>query len=198
MGPDMKMISPEVATPIDPDEQHSLIPSHITTMEELNRWEQENINRAEVWFNARKRGDILTIAFARKLHKKMFEDVWRWAGTFRTSLKNIGVPAWQISIELQKLFDDVGVWISRGTYCNDEIAARFHHRLVYIHPFPNGNGRHSRLMTGLLQKQVLHEKEFSWGKTDLAKATDLRNTYIRALQDADKNDYSALISFCRS
>lgn len=194
----MKLIYPEGATPIDPDEQEGLMLTHITTREELNRWEQENINKAEEWCNSRKHGDMLTIGFILKLHKKMFEDVWKWAGQFRTSGKNIGVPAWQISTELKKLLDDLNAWLEHRPYDNDEMSARFHHRLVSIHPFPNGNGRHARMMTDLIQKQILNEKEFSWGCADLSPAGDCRKRYIEALHAADNNDYAPLLKFTRS
>jgi len=194
----MKLIYPEGATPIDPDEQDGLLLTHITNREELDRWEQENINRAEEWAGFRRHRDMLTIGFILKLHKKMFGDVWKWAGQFRTSGKNIGVPAWQISTELQKLLDDLNAWIGHKSYDNDEIAARFHHRLVSIHPFPNGNGRHARMMTNLIQKQVLNEKEFTWGSAVLAEAGDCRKRYIKALQAADNNDYAPLLKFARS
>lgn len=194
----MKLIYPEGATPIDPDEQEGLILTHITTREELNRWEQENINRAEEWCNSRKHGDILTIGFILKLHKKMFGDIWKWAGQFRASGKNIGVPAWQISTELKKLLDDFNVWLEHKAYSNDEIAVRFHHRLVSIHPFANGNGRHARMITNLIQEQILGEEEFTWGRGDLSQVGDCRKRYIKALHAADDNDCSPLLQFARS
>ncbi|MDP8258763.1 MAG: mobile mystery protein B [Candidatus Aadella gelida] len=194
----MKPIYPEGATPLDPNEQEGLIPTHITTREELNRWEQENITRAEEWCGRRKHNDILTISFTLKLHKNMFGDVWKWAGQFRTSLKNIGVPGWQISLELQKLFEDFSVWLEHKTYNNNEMAVRFHHRLVSIHPFANGNGRHARMMTDLIQKQILNEDEFSWGLTDLSQAGDCRKRYIEALHAADDGNYLPLLKFARS
>ncbi|MEA3490263.1 MAG: mobile mystery protein B [Candidatus Omnitrophota bacterium] len=194
----MKLKYPEGATPIDPDEQEGLILTHITTHEELNRWEQENINRADQWCNSRKHGNLLTMDFTLKLHKKMFGDVWKWAGQFRTSGKNIGVPAWQISAELKKLLDDFKAWLEYRPYNNDEMAVRFHHRLVSIHLFANGNGRHARMMTNLIQKQILDEKEFTWGRTDLSQAGDCRKRYIESLQAADNNDYIPLLNFARS
>jgi len=194
----MKLIYPEGATPIDPDEQEGLILTHITTREELNRWEQENINRAEEWCNSRKHGDILTIGFILKLHKKMLGDIWKWAGQFRASGKNIGVPAWQISTELKKLLDDFNVWLEHKAYSNDEIAVRFHHRLVSIHPFANGNGRHARMMTNLIQKQILGEEEFTWGQGNLSQVGDCRKRYIKALRAADDNDCLPLLQFARS
>ncbi|MFH1879048.1 MAG: mobile mystery protein B [Candidatus Omnitrophota bacterium] len=194
----MELKYPEGATPIDPDEQEGLILTHITTREELNRWEQENINKADEWCSSRKHGDILTIGFILKLHKKMFGDVWKWAGQLRSSGKNIGVSAWQISAELKKLLDDLNTWIEHRPYSNDEMAARFHHRLVSIHPFANGNGRHARMMTDLIQKQILNEEEFSWGSANLQLAGDCREKYIEALRGADNNDYSLLLEFARS
>ena len=137
------------ATPLDADELASLIPGHITTQGELNEWEQLNIVQGDTW--ARKqRKEILDEGFLRRLHQQMFGETWRWAGSFRKSDKNIGVDWLQIGVELKKLLDDVRFQVANGSLPLDEIAVRFHHRLVAIHPFPNGNGRHARLIADLL------------------------------------------------
>ena len=142
---------PRGATPLDPNEMAGLKLKHITTRGELNRWEQENISEAMDWLDKRKnKTEILTEEFVKKVHKRMFYKIWIWAGSFRRSGKNIGVDWTRIGVDLRQLLDDVKYWIEHKTYPADEIAVYFHHRLVKIHPFPNGNGRHSRLMTDIL------------------------------------------------
>jgi Fic-DOC domain mobile mystery protein B len=187
---------PPGATPLDADELASLIPGHITTQGELNEWEQLNILQGETW--ARKqRKEILNEAFVRQLHKQMFGETWRWAGEFRKSDKNIGVDWLKIAVELRKLFDDVHYQIEHASYPPDEIAVRFHHRLVAIHPFPNGNGRHARLMADLVVER-LGQPRFTWGSRSLTDATETRRRYITSLQAADARDYAPLIAFARS
>lgn len=186
------------ATPLDADEAQGLFLSHITSRGELDRWEQENISEAEAWVFRRKPKDILTIGFLKRMHKRMFGTVWRWAGERRTSGKNIGVDVWQIDTGLQNLCADCATWIEYGTYPPDEIAARFHHRLTTIHPFPNGNGRHARLMTDILLVHLLGQPRFSWGSGNLVNAGDCRQQYINALRAADRFDYSQLLTFARS
>ncbi len=187
---------PSGATPLDADERASLIPRHITTQGELNEWEQLNIQHGEAW--ARKqRKEILDETFLRQLHRKMFGETWRWAGEFRKSDKNIGVDWLTISVELRKLFDDVRYQLEHGSYAPDEIAVRFHHRLVAIHPFPNGNGRHARLMADLLAER-LGQPRFTWGSRSLVDTSETRQRYISTLQAADAHDYAPLLAFARS
>ncbi len=189
---------PEGATPLDPDEAEGLLLPHITNRSELDRWEQDNIAEAEAWAFRRKQKDLLCEEFARRLHRKMYGNVWRWAGDFRRTGKNIGVECWSIGPELRNLLADVATWIEFGSYPPDEIAARFHHRLVSIHLFPNGNGRHARLMTDLLFVQVLGRPRFTWGRENLVRAGDCRQRYIGALRAADRHDYAPLLGFVRS
>ncbi len=138
--------------------------------------------------------DILNTTFLLKLHKKMFCDVWIWAGTFRTTERNIGVAPFQIAIKLQELFEDAKYWIKNKTYSSLEIAVRFHHRLVAIHPFPNGNGRISRIMADLIMK-IQNDKPLYWGSSSLVNISEERSCYIAALRKADNGDYSDLITF---
>lgn len=189
---------PEGATPIDLDEMQGLLLPHIRTRTELDRWEQENISEAEDAVLGRKQKNILTEKYARSLHKRMFGTVWRWAGEFRRSQKNIGIDWTQISAALHQLFQDVDGWLQYQTYSPDEVAARFHHRLVSIHAFPNGNGRHARLMTDVVLIHLLGQERFSWGQENLTNAGDCRRRYIEALQAADRHDYGPLLSFVRS
>ena len=189
---------PEGATPLDPDETRGLLLSHITNRSELDRWEQENISEAELWAFSRAPNDILTVDFIKRMHKRMFGHVWRWAGEKRTSGKNIGVEVWQIDPDLSNLCADVAVWMEHGAYPPDEIAVRFHQRLTAIHPFPNGNGRHARLMTDILLVHLLGQPRFTWGSGNLVNAGDCRKQYIDALRAANRNDYGPLLAFVRS
>jgi len=187
----------EASTPLTEEETSDLIPSYITFRAELNALEQRNILEAERAYIIRKPKTILEIHFLKKLHKQMFGNVWKWAGTFRKTARNIGVDAFMIQTELKKLVDDVQFWIEQGTYTPDEIATRFHHRLVWVHPFPNGNGRHARLATDLFLPQI-GQARFTWGSVTLRSMNDTRTAYVQALQKADKGDISALLAFVRS
>lgn len=189
---------PVGATPIDPDETQGLLLPHISTRVELDRWEQENISEAEDTVFSRRQKDVLTEKYVRSLHKKMFGNVWRWAGTFRRSQKNIGVEWVKIPVALHQLFDEVNSWIEFESYPPDEIAARFHHRLVAIHAFPNGNGRHARLMADIVQVYLLGQERLTWGQENLTNANNCRQRYIEALRAADHHDYSLLLDFVRS
>ncbi len=189
---------PDGATPLDQNESEGLIPDHIFTRQDLDVWEQGNIVDAIAWIEKTKPQDILNEAFIRKLHKRMFNRVWRWAGTFRKSDKNIGGSWCQIGPRLKNLFEDAQLWIESKTESSGEIAIRFHHRLVQIHPFPNGNGRHARLMADLLLENILHEAKFTWGGGLLFKPGDARKEYISALKAADKHDFQPLLTFAKS
>ncbi len=192
----MQLDYPPGATPLDADELASLIPSHLTTQGQLNEWEQLNILHGEAWAQ-RQRKDLLTEAFVRQLHRQMFGETWKWAGEFRKSDKNIGVDWFNIGTELKKLLDDARYQADHGTFAADEIAVRFHHRLVAVHPFPNGNGRHARLMADLLVER-LGRPRFSWGCQSLADLSVTRKRYIAALQTADRRDIAPLLAFARS
>jgi Fic-DOC domain mobile mystery protein B len=187
---------PDDATPLTPDEKKGLIPSDITYRRELNRAEQENIARAQDWALSRRR-QLLTEKFIKDLHRRMFGDVWRWAGNFRTTERNIGITFYQIPMALRDLLADAKAWIEHSAYAADEIAIRFHHRLVQIHPFPNGNGRHSRLMADLLIMRLGGER-FTWGSANLQDASEVRKRYIAALKAADNHDLGPLLAFSRS
>ncbi len=189
---------PAGATPVDPDETGGLLLSHITTREELNHWEQLNIGESEEWAFNRKHKDLLSQTFICRLHKKMFNTVWAWAGQFRKSMKNLGVQPWQIAEQVNQLCQDTSGWKESSTYPPDEICIRFHHKLVCIHPFANGNGRHARLMADLLSKQIFNNEPFTWGRTDLVGPGKSRAAYITALQAADEHNFSLLLKFARS
>ena len=184
------------STPLTEEEREELIPSYITLRPELNEAEQANILEAEEWAFARKR-DVLDERFLTGLHKRMFGGVWRWAGKFRKTERNIGIDAYRISVELRQLLDDCRYWIEHGTYKPDEIAARFHHRLVLIHPFPNGNGRHARMATDLLLV-AMGRPRFTWGRFNLIDPGQTRQRYVDALRAADHHDIGPLLEFVRS
>ncbi|WII71872.1 mobile mystery protein B [Bdellovibrio sp. 22V] len=195
----MKIQSPPGATPLDDETLQGLIPG-LTTQGELDEFEAAGIARALLWaFSSRTlKRDLLSVSGLCLLHKKMFEETWKWAGTFRLRQTNIGVAPAIIQNELAVLLGDVKYWLQHQTFSLDEIAARFHHRLVWIHPFPNGNGRFSRMAADLL---VEYHKgvRFSWGQTDLARMGDKRDTYIQALRRADQHqDYEYLMKFMKS
>lgn len=194
----MEFNYPEEATPLDPNEIEGLLLTHITTRSELDRWEQDNINEALAWLEQRKPKDILNESFMKQLHKRMFGNVWKWAGDLRKTEKTLGVPFYQISIDVKKLCDDVEYWIENKTFSGDEIAARFHHRLVFIHLFPNGNGRHARLIADILLENVLAKPPFTWGSGNLAAAGLDREKYIESFVTAEREDYGLLMDFVRS
>ena len=181
---------------LTPEEIRDLIPAHIAYRSELNEAEQENIARAQEWALGPRRRDLLSEKFAKALHRRMLGDVWRWAGRFRTSQRNMGIDYWLIPTELRKLLDDTKAWIEFKTYPADEIAVRFHHRLVLIHPFPNGNGRHARFMADLLIMRLGGER-FSWGRESLRDPGIARQQYIAALRAADNHDIAPLLAFAR-
>ena len=186
-------------TPIDEDEKEGLLIQIISTLGELDEFEQLNVEKAVDWTMKRKLtpDKILTEDFAKELHKRMFGNVWKWAGTFRNSNKNIGVDKYEIGIKLRDLLDDCRYWIEHKTYPEDEIAVRFSHRIVNIHPFPNGNGRHSRLIADILINHGLGKSHFTWGSKNLTKKGEARSKYLKALKEADQGDYKLLIEFAR-
>ena len=186
----------DASTPLSAEEKEGLIPAYITMRRELNEAEQANVANAENWAFRRKR-DVLSEDFLNRLHKRMFGDVWKWAGEFRTTGKNIGVPRHLIGTELRYLLDDCRYQIEHETYLPDEIAARFHHRLVQIHPYPNGNGRHGRMATDLLVV-ALGQKRFTWGRANLVDQGGVRNRYVAALRAADGHEMEQLMAFVRS
>ena len=187
-------------TPLSEDEQEGLKISSITTREELDEFEQLNIEKAIQWTFGKKlkAEQLFSEKFIKDLHKRMYGDVWKWAGTFRTSEKNIGIKSYLIGIELKQLLDDAVYWTQNKTYNSQETAIRFKHRLVSIHCFANGNGRHSRLMADLIMEKLYNEKFFSWGSTNLVKATETRTAYIKAVKKADQQDLLPLIDFAKS
>jgi len=189
---------PAGATPLDPDESAGLLPGHIATREQLDEWEAENILEGQRWAaSAAKRRDILEDAFLRELHRRMFGRTWKWASSYRATEKNLGVAPARIAEEVRQLLENTRAQIAAKVAPIDEIAARLHHRLVWIHPFANGNGRHARALSDLLLAANGAEP-FTWGRGDLEHAGEARERYLAALRAADARDFSLLLAFVRS
>lgn len=187
---------PDGATPLDPDEIQGLNFGHVSTRGELDELEQANITQGLQWLGRRRGGDILTDDFVRRLHKRLFGEVWGWAGTYRLREKNIGIDPFQISVQLRVLLDDARYWAKNGTYAPLEAAARFHHRMVQIHPFPNGNGRHARIAADVLLNDYYDHHPIEWASGfDLQADSKRRVDYIAALRAADAADHDLLLMF---
>jgi len=187
-------------TPLSEEEKDGLKIPSITTREELDEFEQQNIEKAIQWTFGKKikTEELLSEKFVKDLHKRMYGDVWKWAGSFRNSEKNLGIKSYLIPMKLKQLLDDTLFWFENNTFSPIEIAIRFKHELVSIHCFPNGNGRHSRLMADLIMEKLHGETFLSWGSSNLVNVTDKRKEYIAALKLADKRQIEPLISFAKS
>lgn len=187
---------PDGATPLDPDDLEGVKFKHIKTRGELDELEQVNIQSGLQWLSRIRIKDVLSEEFIRTLHKRMFGDVWSWAGTFRSTEKNVGIDPIQIGEQLRMLLDDARYWAEHETYPRLEAAARFHHRIVQIHCFPNGNGRHARIATDAYLQERFAHPPIDWaGGFDLMQSNERRDEYIAALMAADAGDYEPLLSF---
>ncbi len=185
-------------TPLSDEEKLGLIPSYISTVGELNEWEYENILQGQKWALGQRKRDVLSEEFVKLLHKKMFGDTWEWAGQYRQSNKNIGVPAYLVPVEIREVLDGVRSWEGENTFPVREIAARLHHRLVKVHPFPNGNGRHTRFLADLYLLRI-GQRPFEWGGgSNLRWQSDLKQQYLFALREADNLNYRPLLEFAES
>lgn len=198
MGLDAAYI--ERQTPLEEEEKDGLLISSIATRSELDEFEQQNIEQAIAWSLGRsfKAESVFTEGFLKTVHKKMYGNVWAWAGEFRKTNKNIGVDKWQISTELRKLLDDIKFWYTNNIYSPDEFAIRFKHRLVSIHCFPNGNGRHSRLVADIVIDKIFNLPHYTWGAANLVKQGDTRTAYLNAIRAADAGDIQPLVDFART
>lgn len=198
MGLDLTYIDGQ--TPIDDEEKEGLLIETISTKADLDEFEQLNIEEALQWvfnkkFNPRQ---VFTEKFICNLHKRMYGNIWAWAGTFKKTDKNIGVDKHQIPMNLKVLCDDALYWIENNTYSPEETAIRFKHRIVSIHCFPNGNGRHSRLMADIIIGKLFNKELFTWGTNNLSKANETRKAYLQAVKQADQNNYQPLLDFAIS
>lgn len=185
-------------TPLSLEELADLIPN-LATKEELNEWERENILLAREWATSDRTTPLAMVSdqYLRKLHQKMFDETWKWAGQYRLTEKNLGVAVHEIRERLMVLFGDVRYWIENKTYPPDEIAVRFHYRLVFIHAFPNGNGRHARLIADVLVMK-LGNPAFTWGSANLVEEGAARTRYLDGIRVADNGDIQRLLQFARS
>lgn len=187
---------PYGATPFEPDELEGIKFSHIKTRGELDHLEAANISQGFVWLKHKRKPEILTDSFAREFHKRLFGEVWEWAGTYRKTEKNLGIDPVQISVQVRELMDDVRYWIDNITFEPLETAVRFHHKLVYIHPFPNGNGRHARYMADAVMEKIFKLPAINWGNAQgLQVTSEIRKRYINALRKADRGNYDDLLEF---
>lgn len=190
---------PDGATPLDPDEIDGLKFSHITTRGELDELEQANITEGLGWLSRRRGGDVLDDKFIRRLHKNLFGQVWGWAGTYRQTEKNIGIDPIQIPAQLRIMLDDARYWANNGVYAPLEAGARFHHRMVEIHPFPNGNGRHARIAADEFLKDYYQHQPVAWASGfDLQADNERREAYIQSLRAADRGEFDLLLAFVRA
>jgi Fic-DOC domain mobile mystery protein B len=195
--PDAPISDPN--TPLSPDEQADMIPN-LATREELNEWERDNILRARQWALADRqltRLNPVSEDYVRELHRRMFDQTWKWAGTYRKTEKNLGVPVHQVHERLAQLLGNAAYWLDNKTYGADECAVRLHHELVVIHAFPNGNGRHGRLIADVIAVKNAR-RPFSWGSKDVIAPGEAREAYLRALRAADHGDFELLLRFARS
>lgn len=190
---------PDDATPLDPALRGDLLQTWITTRADLNEAEEENILDGADWARGRRGGAeaLLTEDFSKSLHEQMFGDVWKWAGSYRQNELNIGIAPHLVPAEMPVMFDNARFWVENDTFPPDEIAVRLHHRLTQIHGFPNGNGRHARMMADLLIEK-LGGKPFTWGSGSIHDTGTLRTTYINALKAADSHDFAPLLAFARA
>jgi Fic-DOC domain mobile mystery protein B len=186
----------DAATPLTPIEREGLIPTHVTLRSELNELEQQNVAEATSWAFERRR-NMLDERFLRGLHRRMFNKVWRWAGEYRETERNLGVSPHLIQPDLIQAIDEARYWVEHKSFKRDELSVRFHHRIVMVHPFPTGNGRWSRLAADLLVT-AQGGSRFSWGGANLQTAGKARARYIDALHAADNHDLAPLIAFARS
>lgn len=192
---------PEGATPLNEEDLKGLIPDFVATRADLNQVEYENIAKALPWAYRQARilgpTGLFEYSFLFNLHRRMFADVWKWAGTQRVRETNTGAAPSQVPSQVKATLDDARFWHANGHLPVDERAARLHHRLVSVHPFPNGNGRCTRLLADLYLVSLGHDP-FTWGSTRLDEQSELRDAYIKSLLAAHDDDLRPLIAFARS
>jgi Fic-DOC domain mobile mystery protein B len=187
-------------TPLTAEELDDLKIKTISTRGDLDELEQQNIEKAQEWLLSRKLSadKIFSEDFIFELHRRMLGEVWSWAGHTRRSNKNIGVDWTEIPIHLRNLLADAKYWVANQTFSNDHIAILFKLRIVKIHCFPNGNGRHSRLMADTIIEKIYGGELFTWGSGNLIQKGQTRSNYLAALKVGDGNSIGELIKFARS
>lgn len=187
-------------TPLDEEEKRDLIPS-VIVREDLDAFEQENILEARKWVMQKSvlaKQDVFSEKCLLNVHKRMYGHVWKWAGRFRKTNKNIGVEYYRIPTELHSLLGDAKYWLEYHSYPITDLAVIFHHRLVKIHLFPNGNGRHARMCADIIIAKFGGEKLTWGGNSDLTKPDEIRKRYISALREADNGNYEPILAFVQS
>ncbi len=109
--------------------------------------------------------------------------------------RHIGIDWMQIPEQVRNACEDAKLWVSDAVFEPRELAIRLHHRLVFIHPFANGNGRHARLVADLLLIKHFKLERLPWGNRDLVSSGEVRNRYLESLRAADRGSFDALIDF---
>ncbi len=184
--------TPEDSTPIN--DLSGLIPSGITVKSALDEWEAENILKAYNRYLKTSRKRAISPGLITAVHKEMFGLTWKWAGSFRKENLNLGVEWFAIPVEIKKLCDDIAFWEKSKNVNILEQSVRIHHRLVRIHPFLNGNGRHARMIADIFLSGR-GKKLPLWPDKDMVETTDIRKRYIHCLKEADNGDYAGLLEF---
>lgn len=193
--------NPEGATPLSPDDILGLKHKHVETRSQLNELEAANILQCQLWASKLKNPTLEAIFdrdFITLLHRALFGEVWDWAGDFRLRELNIGVEPLNIPVDLHNFLEDAKCWIEFSHYTPLELSARIQHRLVQIHPFVNGNGRHSRIFTDIVRIFLLKEKPMKWAKANLEDMTTERAAYISGLRKADGGDFTEFVEYLRN
>lgn len=187
---------PDGATPLAREEIEGLRFKHIKQRSELNELEQANVVQGLMWLQRRRSRNILNDSFVRRLHQRLFGDVWDWAGVYRQTEKNIGIDPVGIPVAIRELLEDASYWAEHGTYSALESAGRFHHRMVQIHPFTNGNGRHARIAADIYLKDYFDHPPIAWAEaSELEVSSERRTAYIAALRAADAREFNLLMNF---
>lgn len=192
--------NPEGATPLSPDDMAGLKHRHVETREQLNELEAANIAQGQMWASQLRNPTIQSLFdrdFVINLHKALFGEVWEWAGTFRMRELNIGVEPRNITTDLHNFLEDAKCWVEFNHFDNLELSARIQHRLVQIHPFVNGNGRHSRIFTDIVRVYLLNEKPMKWANVKLEDMSEERSAYISGLRKADAGDFTEFTEYLR-
>lgn len=191
---------PQGATPLSPDDLLGLKLPHVQTRAQLNEIEAANILQGQNWVSSLKvltLDDIFSRDFVIALHKNLFGDIWQWAGTFRLRELNIGVEPKNIPIDLHNFLEDAKCWLEFKHFSDLELSARIQHKLVQIHPFVNGNGRHARIFTDIVRVFLLNKKPLRWAKAKLEDMTTERAAYIAGLRKADGGDFSEMVDYLK-
>src|SRR3954468_22432072 len=94
------------ATPLDPALRGALVQTWVTTRADLNEAEEENIVKGAAWARRRRGGaeTLLNDDFSKNLHKRMFGEVWKWAGGYRQNKLNIGIAPHVVAAEMPAMF----------------------------------------------------------------------------------------------